>query len=121
MKPLIFILCISCSCYAWETTDCAGTREERIASLQEFGKSAQRFLLETGNIPDLCNQNVPELEKKIPQALRNYLVCGSSEHDQVHYSCWLKYTEEKQVEEQCKFVLSSGKISCGGITAVFDE
>lgn len=121
MKLLTFILCISSPCYAWETTSCSGTRDERIASLQEFGKSAQRFLLETGNIPDLCNQSVPDLEKEIPKALRNYLVCGSSEYDQVHYSCWLEFTKERQVEEKCKFSLSSGKISCGGITAVYDK
>jgi hypothetical protein len=121
MRVLLLFLCISSSCYAWQTTHCSGTREERIALLEEFGKAAQKYLRENGSIPNLCNQSIPELEKEIPEGLENYLVCGSSEYDEVHYSCWLEYTDEKQVDEKCKFSLSSEKISCGGITATYDK
>ncbi len=121
MNKLLFLILFSSSCYSWETNLCRDSRDERIASLKEFGKTAQQYLYENGEIPDLCNISVPELTKDVPFALSDYLVCGSSAYDEVYYSCFLESSKEKQVEEMCKFTLSTGAIECGGITAVFDQ
>lgn len=120
MSKWLFLILISSSCFAWETDFCNDTKENRIAALKEFGKEAQQHLHLNGEIPDLCSQDVSGLREKIPTALNKYLVCGSSALDQVDYSCWLQRNGKKDIQENCKFILSTGGIECGTITAEYE-
>ena len=121
MKKLLFLILISNTCYAWETDFCAGTKERRIASLVEFGMAAQQYLYLNGEIPDLCSQSVDELQEKIPLELNKYLVCGGSQFNEVYYTCWLQRNGKKDIQEKCRFNLSSGVVECGTITAEFEK
>ena len=120
MSKWLVLILISNACYAWETDFCGGTKENRIAALIEFGKEAQQHLHLNGEIPDLCSQDASDLRKKIPTALNKYLVCGSSALDQVDYSCWLQRNGQKDIQENCKFILSTGEIECDTITAEYE-
>lgn len=121
MSKWLFLILISNVCYAWETDFCTGTKENRIASLVEFGKAAQQYLYLNGEIPDLCSQRVDELQEKIPLALNKYLVCGGSYVNQVYYTCWLQRNGKKDIQEECQFILSTGEVECGTITAEFEK
>ena len=120
MSKWLFLILIANTSYAWETDFCSGTKEIRIAALMDFGKEAQQYLSLNGEIPDLCSQNISDLRKKIPTTLNKYLVCGSSALDQVDYSCWLHRNGKKDIQENCKFILSTGEIECGTITAEYE-
>ncbi len=121
MSKWLFLILISNTCYAWETDFCTGTKEKRIASLVEFGKAAQQYLYLNGEIPDLCNQSVFELQEKIPLELNKYLVCGGSRLNEVYYTCWLQRNGKKDIQEECRFDLSSGVVECGTITAEIEQ
>lgn len=122
MKHIFTLLLLgSIPCGAWETTSCGVRQSERIEALNDLGKLAASYENKNGAIPDLCNVTVPEIEENIPEILKDYLVCGSSEYDEIYYSCWLERSKQKEIIETCTYKLSSGEVQCGGMTAEYDE
>jgi len=109
-KNLFALLSIlfSAPVMSWETSYCQGEEELRIEALKQLRITANSYIENNGELPNICHANIPEIRSSIPESLASYMICGGSEEGVVYYSC----LSERGVTETCSILLGSGQVEC---------
>ena len=122
LMPLaITVILFSSQSFAWETSHCKGDIRARKASLEVFGTRVVEHIKKHGNLPELCDENVPQVRELIPEVLESYLICGSSKQKEVYYYCFNENTRFRVTTERCAYNLSSKAVECSSRTAELVE
>lgn len=112
---LIALLLLANSASAWETSNCHGTKKERLSALKILGDHAKIYKEQHGHLPDLMNEENPEFRKKIPKELNSYLISNWDEAS-IGYMCKLPSTTQNTPKvEECYFNIETKKINCEGL------